>query len=55
LIDAFLDHLRVERRLSAHTLESYARDLTALAEYAAGLELAPDALDRQTLERFVRT
>ena len=35
-IDAYLDHLRVERRLAAHTLESYARDLTALAEYAAG-------------------
>ena len=54
-IDAFLDHLRVERRLAAHTLESYARDLTALAEYAAALEIAPEALDRPTLERFIRS
>ena len=53
-IDAFLDHLRVERRLAAHTLESYARDLTALARYAAGLERAPEALDRPQLEAFVR-
>jgi integrase/recombinase XerD len=55
LIDAFLDHLRVERRLAAHTLESYARDLSALGEYAAGLDLPPESLDRVALERFVRT
>jgi integrase/recombinase XerD len=54
-IDAFLDHLRVERRLADHTLESYARDLAALAEYASGLEVAPEALDRANLEAFVRT
>ena len=52
--DAFLDHLRVERRLAAHTLESYGRDLAALAEYAAGLGVAPDRLDRGALEKFVR-
>ena len=54
MIDAFLDHLRVERRLAAHTLESYGRDLAALAAYAAGLGVTPDALDRQALEAFVR-
>ena len=54
MIEAFLDHLRVERRLAAHTLESYGRDLTALATYAAGLGVTPDALDRPTLEEFVR-
>src|SRR4051812_26004740 len=46
-IDAYLDHLRVERRLADHTLESYARDLAALGAYAAGAETAVDALDRQ--------
>ena len=54
LIDAYLDHLRVERRLAAHTLESYARDLRALAAYAAGAGRAVEALDRQALEAFVR-
>lgn len=31
-IDAYLDHLRVERALSKNTLDAYARDLNALAE-----------------------
>jgi len=54
LIEAFLDHLRVERRLAANTLESYARDLAALEKYAAGLGVKADALDRHALEEFVR-
>src|SRR5436853_734002 len=54
MIDAYLDHLRVERRLADHTLESYARDLVALAAYAAGAGRAVDALDRGALEAFVR-
>ena len=54
MIDAYLDHLRVERRLAGHTLESYGRDLVALAEYAAGAGVAVDALDRRALENFVR-
>ena len=54
MIDAYLDHLRVERRLAAHTLESYARDLAALAAYAAAAGRGVDALDRQALDQFVR-
>jgi integrase/recombinase XerD len=54
VIDAYLDHLRVERRLAAHTLESYGRDLAALAAFAAGAERAPERLDRPALEAFVR-
>jgi integrase/recombinase XerD len=53
-IDAFLDHLRVERRLAAHTLESYGRDLAALSVYATKLGATPDTLDRGRLEQFVR-
>jgi integrase/recombinase XerD len=54
MVDAYLDHLRVERRLAAHTLESYGRDLAALAAYAAGAGRAVEALDRPALEQFVR-
>ena len=54
VIEAYLDHLRVERRLAAHTLESYARDLSALAAYAAGAGRTVESLDRQALEAFVR-
>ena len=53
MIDAYLDHLRVERRLSGHTLESYARDLRSLAAFAASGEAAVESLDRRQLEAFV--
>ncbi|MEN4903298.1 tyrosine recombinase XerC [Luteimonas sp. TWI1416] len=33
-VEAFLAHLQVERRMSAHTLDAYRRDLTALAAWA---------------------
>jgi integrase/recombinase XerD len=35
-IDAYLDHLRVERALASNTLEAYARDLNALAAAVGG-------------------
>jgi integrase/recombinase XerD len=54
MIAVYLDHLRVERRLADHTLESYARDLGALAAFAAGAERKPETLDRHALEAFVR-
>jgi integrase/recombinase XerD len=53
-ISAFLVHLRVERRLAAHTLESYARDLAALHAFAAAAGARPESLDRHALEAFVR-
>ncbi len=54
MIDSYLDHLRVERRLAAHTLESYARDIRALSRFAAGQKTQVEALDRRDLEAFVR-
>src|SRR3954469_2455711 len=54
MIEAYLDHLRVERRLAAHTLESYARSLPGRAAYPAGAGQAVESLNRQALEAFVR-
>ena len=54
IIESYLDHLRVERRLAAHTLESYDRDLKALARFAAAAGRPLESLDRPALEAFVR-
>jgi integrase/recombinase XerD len=53
-VDAYLDHLRVERRLADHTLESYARDLTELASFGAAQGRPLEELARADLEAFVR-
>jgi integrase/recombinase XerD len=54
-VDQYLAHLRYERRLAEHTLESYARDLQELAAYAAGQDRAPERLTRRDLEALVRS
>ena len=54
MVDAYLAHLTVERRLAANSVESYARDLQILAQYAAGKGVAVDALARPDLEALVR-
>jgi integrase/recombinase XerD len=51
---AYLRHLEVERRVAAHTLEAYRRDLTRLSRFAAGERRPIDRLTRQDLEAFVR-
>ena len=53
-VDSFLDDLRVARRLAANTLESYARDLDALLQFAAEQGAPVDSLSRGDLEAFVR-
>src|SRR5918993_4637093 len=54
LVDAYLSHLAVERRLSPHTVESYGRDLSQLSAAAAVLQRPVEALDRRALEDVVR-
>jgi len=54
MIDSYLAYLRDVRRMSANTLESYARDLTHLAAFAEKRGVAVEALDRRDLEGFVR-
>ena len=53
-VEAWLQYLRVERRRSANTVDSYARDLAHLQRFAAGQGRALHALDRRALEAFVR-
>ena len=53
-LDAYLSHLLVERRLAANSLESYARDLRDLAEFAAGQQKDVTHLGREELEARVR-
>jgi integrase/recombinase XerD len=53
-IEDYLTHLGLERRLADHTVESYRRDLTNLARFAAGREQTLTALGRVDLEAFVR-
>lgn len=46
LVDAYLDHLRVERGLSAHTVGAYGRDLSKFVEFARDQEVTdPGAVD----------
>lgn len=54
--EKFLDHLRLERRLSAHTARSYRRDLVCLAEFCdrQGIAAFTD-LKPQDLRRFAAT
>jgi integrase/recombinase XerD len=54
VIDTYLGYLRDVRRLSPNTIESYARDLAALASFAGRTGKAIDALGRQDLEAFAR-
>ena len=54
LVDAYLDDLRMTRRLSNNTIESYGRDLTALMCYTDGRRTRISKLRRQDLEAFVR-
>lgn len=53
-LSEYLSHLRYERRLAEHTVESYGRDLAALAGFAARREQTLERLTRHDLEGFVR-
>lgn len=54
VLDDYLTHLRVERRLAGHTVESYARDLTRLRAIAAASGRRLMDLQRSDLEAAVR-
>ncbi|MDV3434038.1 tyrosine recombinase XerC [Stenotrophomonas sp. C2852] len=52
-VQAFLQHLQVERRMSAHTLDAYRRDLDALSVWAEPRGAAVEALDADAVRQFV--
>ncbi|MFL6592778.1 MAG: tyrosine recombinase XerC [Luteimonas sp.] len=52
-VDEFLAHLAVERRMSAHTLDAYRRDLVALSAWAAQQNADVVALHAEQLRAFV--
>ena len=53
LVAEFLAHLAVERRMSAHTLDAYRRDLAALAAWAQAQARALPGLHGDDLRAFV--
>jgi integrase/recombinase XerD len=53
LIRDYLDHLRVERALSPHTLEAYGRDLARLEAHAARRRRGVVALRQADLAAFI--
>lgn len=53
-IVGYLDYLRDVRRMSPNTIESYARDLAALSEYASKKNRSVESLERRDLEAFAR-
>jgi len=55
VIDVYLTYLRDVRRVSPNTVESYARDLAALAAFAETNEVPVETMTRRDLEAFVRT
>jgi integrase/recombinase XerD len=54
VLDRYLGYLRDVRRMSANTVESYARDLAGLAAFAERRGQPLDRLERRDLDAFVR-
>jgi integrase/recombinase XerD len=55
VLDVYLTYLRDVRRVSANTVESYARDLASLGRFADERGLPVEALTRSDLDAFVRS
>jgi len=53
LVDAFADHLRLERHLSRNTVVAYERDLVHLANFLHRSGSSLEQADRTTLRRFL--
>jgi integrase/recombinase XerC len=52
-VEQYLAHLQVERRMSAHTLDAYRRDLLALVQWARAQSVDVTALHAEQVRAFV--
>jgi integrase/recombinase XerC len=58
-LEAFLDHIRLNRNVSVHTVSAYRSDLTQLVDHVAtarsveSCDLEPSALDRAAIRSFL--
>ena len=53
-IDNFLQHLKIERRLSPHTLSNYQRDLRGVVTYCDSAEVTEwDTLDAKHVRAYL--
>ena len=52
-VQPFLQYMTVERRMSAHTLDAYRRDLAALQQWAHARDVSVDALDGEQMRGFI--
>jgi integrase/recombinase XerD len=55
LIDAYLVRLRVERGLSAHSLEAYSRDLRSFHDFCRQHRIEPPRFDGGALTRYLES
>lgn len=53
LVDRFLEHLRVERNASRHTVRAYAGDLASFLDWAQRNEIDPLRLDHRRMRRYL--
>jgi len=53
LIERYLEHVRVEKRLAARTVELYALDLQKLTAFAAAVPVALQAVENTHIRRWV--
>jgi integrase/recombinase XerD len=54
-VDAYLDHLRVERGLADNSLDAYGRDLAKLLAFTLVRGRAPASLDQAELAEFIQS
>src|SRR5688572_19200290 len=55
VVEAYLDHLAVERGLAANTLAAYRRDLTRYADHLAATGRGLEGVDERGIAAYLRS